>query len=130
MPVASYNFLSSKMSLSDNRVLFQTVLNDLMLATHCHSCDDVVPVALVGYHNAHCCRSCWKGWEKAWDYSLDCKFGPDCKVCNDIPYTLANSMYHRLAKTMMNESGCVWPMGDYKRPCMNETLRAKSPIQY
>lgn len=29
----------------------------------------------------------------------------------------------------MNDSGCVWPMGDPMRPCSNETLRIKKPIK-
>lgn len=100
------------MSSSDYKILFQVVLDDLMLATHCHSCDDVLPVALVGYHNAHCSRSCWKGWDKAWNYGLECKFGPDCKICNDIPYTLANSTYHRVAKSLLLGVDYIMPMGN------------------
>jgi hypothetical protein len=120
------------MSIPDSHcVPYKAVLDDLMLATHCHSCDEVFPVALRGYSSAHCTKGCWKSWDKAWNYDLvDCAFGLDCKICNEIPYTLANSTYHRPYKCMMNSSGCVWPMGDSKRPCYNPTIREKLPIKY
>ncbi len=119
------------MSIPDShRVPYKAVIDDLMLATHCHSCDEVFPVALRGYSSAHCTKGCWKDWDKTWDYTIDCKFGPLCKICCEMPYTLAVSTYHRPYKSLMNSSGCVWPMGDSKRPCYNPTIREKLPIKY
>jgi hypothetical protein len=75
---------------------FQTVLSDLILATHCHSCGDKYAVTLQGYSGTHCSRVCWvyNDLEK-YDDEGTCVHG-GCKMC-DVRNSVCKtrSMYHR-----------------------------------
>lgn len=131
--------------MTDNyREIFKLVLNDLILATHCHSCSTKYHVSLLGYGGTFCCKLCWHHftysatYEETGAYSdFDgdpiykrippmCDFGnPDCEHF----VSLANTKYNdRTWENSQNPSGLCWPMKDYRIPCYNECIRNKKTI--
>ncbi len=106
--------------------VFDMVVKDIPLVTHCHSCGVEFPVCLRGYGGEHCSKACWRENEEALyllQDSVACTWG-GCKLCMSGGFcriSLANSSYRR--------AGTVyWPMGDPRRPCLNECIKTKKPI--
>ena len=43
----------------DYKIIFNTVLQELVEATNCHACGEAYYVILKGYHKTFCCKGCW-----------------------------------------------------------------------
>ena len=99
------------------------VLQGIRVATHCMSCGTPFPVAFRGYVGQHCSKQCWK---ESFDDALTSELE---SIYEDGTYSLANSRYHQSYYSGFAKSGAVWPMGDPYRPCDNECIRTKKPIQ-
>jgi hypothetical protein len=81
---------------SAHKALYASVLSDLILATHCHSCGASMNVSLIGYVGQHCSKRCWSSNEMILD-EFDCPFGGEgcCKVCDRGFVAHTRSTYHR-----------------------------------
>ena len=144
--------------------LSQTVLQDIIQATHCHSCGKTAHVSLIGYAGKFCDKTCWRiiddssqyvvvgrrtmedfnrllcddhgfTYEKAVEVFGDeicvyrpfiCRFGSrDCEHS----VSLANDNYMgRVWEDSQSASGKAWPMCSPKKPCYNECIMTKEPI--
>ena len=75
--------------------LFKEVLQDIKLATHCHSCGEHYAVTLHGYCGAHCSRLCWTSKEFDDEEHFVCPHG-GCKICHSHHrICITRSMRHR-----------------------------------
>ena len=113
----------------EHRDLWAEVMNDLKLATHCHSCGASGAICLRGYVGQHCSKQCWKWNELSADDEFDCLNGPDCKTCAGVFVSRANSRWHRAYHDSGSPTGACWPMGDTRRPCANECVRMRPLIK-
>jgi hypothetical protein len=115
--MASYNVPSIA-----HRGLWTTIMSDLILATHCHSCGASMNVALIGYCGQHCSKGCWSTNELILDEFV-CPFGgydSGCKICAHEFVTHVRSRRHRNVL-----SG--WPMR-CALSFNNETIKTREPI--
>ena len=121
------------MSLQDtdetrnNQILhYKEALKGIIAATRCHSCGNNIPVALLGYCGKYCNKYCWK--DVYYDTLKECSFD-DCEYCNnDIRFSLANSKYHSVWKSLSNTSGYYWPMCNPIIICNNKCIQNNKPI--
>ena len=131
---------------SDYHDKYKRVLQDILKATTCHGCGVKSQVALIGYSNRFCNKSCWRGWEDSRYTDIDdgttedytpplvdekkalCYFGSyDCECYG---FTLAVTTYfNRIFDNSQSPSGVCWPMGNYTRVCNNECVRNRPIIE-
>ncbi len=102
-------------------VLYREVLKSIIATTRCHSCGYKMPVCLLGYVGRYCNKYCWK--DMYYNRFVDCVL-EDCEVCpNNTCFSLANSKYHRVWKSVLNNSGHYWPMCTPDIICNNECIK-------
>ena len=107
--------------IAAHRTAWRAVMDDLRLATHCHSCGVAFPVCLLGYTGTHCSKMCWKMYEFEAGDDFACPFG-GCTICDGGFVSLARSKRHRIY------SAPEWPMLGPFVPCDNVCIRTRPPV--
>jgi hypothetical protein len=106
------------------RKQFNNVLDDIIAATHCHSCNHITQVCLLGYNGRYCDKWCWKDLFRT-DH-VDCV--NNCKYCiKYIKLSLAKSKYDRHRYFQENTNGIYWPMSN--KECNNECIRQNDTVR-
>ena len=123
------------MTSADYRPLFDEVLQDIILVTHCHTCGIKYNVCFFGYVGEHCSKRCWKcnPEDDYYEAQDEDSIGHDpdtCKWCNyNGSICHANPRHFVSHYGYQSPTGAIWPMKHYSIPCDNECIKTRPTIR-